>query len=132
MGKALKRHILECARGAMPQLKNMGVLVEGRDGANRLVVETPAIGCAHQLIDFAVGQIDAKRAIDESCALSVGDFCQGEDAFQAELGERFRDEKAASFCESFYHGFGKGDRSRTPSARVDIAIGSHESVFREG
>ena len=132
MRQALKGHVLEGACRAMPELKHVGVRIERGNRANSLIVEPVAIRCFHELIDFGIGQIDAKRTINEGCALGVGELRQGKNAVQAKLGKRFRDEKTAAFGEPFNDGFGKGDRSRTPSARVNIAIGSHESVFREG
>ena len=76
MGQALQRHILKSAGGTMPQLKNMGVFIERCNGAYRFIVETVAVGRVHELVDLSVRQIDAKRAIDEGCALGIGDFRQ--------------------------------------------------------
>ena len=42
-GKALECHVLECAGRAMPQLKNVRVLVKRGDGADVGVIEVVAL-----------------------------------------------------------------------------------------
>ena len=132
IGQALQRHVLEGAGGAMPQLEHMGGVVDGVDGADGLVVETVAVGCFHKLVDLAVGQVDVEGAVDVCCALGVRELRQRQDFFQAEVWKRFGDEEPAAIGKAFHNGFGEGCRLGAPSAGVNVTIGRHESIFREG
>ena len=50
-GQALQCHVFERARGAMPQLEHVGILIERSDRADALVVELVAVSALHERLD---------------------------------------------------------------------------------
>ncbi len=96
MRQALECHILEGARGAMPQLEDVSALVEGGDGADGRVVEVPAIGTAHELVDGAVGKVDVERLVHCRGPFGIGQRCQGGDLLDGHGGQLLGDVQSAA------------------------------------
>ncbi len=122
--QALQRHVLERARGAVPQLQHVGVGRKRRDRADALVVEVVAVGLGHERFDGLGGQVDVERPVDTRRALGVGQLRQRRDVLQGELRDALGHVQPAARRQPVDDGFRERDGPGSSAPRIDVEVQS--------
>lgn len=122
MGQALQGHVLEGARRPVPQLQDVGALVQRGNGADGLIIEIVAIGAAHELVDGLVGQIDVERLVDGGRPLGVGETRQSADLVKAQRRQLFGNVETAALGQAVDDGLGERHRLAGCSTRVHVQV----------
>lgn len=94
----------------MPQLQDVGALVQRGNGADGLIIEIVAIGAAHELVDGLVGQIDVERLVDGGRPLGVGETRQSADLVKAQRRQLFGNVETAALGQAVDDGLGERHR----------------------
>lgn len=122
VGQALQGHVLEGARRPVPQLQDVGALVQRGNGADGLIIEIVAIGAAHELVDGLVGQIDVERLVDGGRPLGVGETRQSADLVKAQRRQLFGNVETAALGQAVDDGLGERHRLAGCSTRVHVQV----------
>ena len=121
-GQALQCHVLERARGAMPQLEHVGVLIERGDRADALVVKLVAVSALHERFDALGRQVDAEGAVNRGSALGVGHLRQAANLVDRKCRHVSGDVEAASMCQAVNDRLREGDGVAHEAACVGIEV----------
>ena len=129
-GQALQGHVLEGARGAVPQLEHVGaVLSHGHNRCNSRRVKVIGIDDVKELVYLLAGKVDAKELVDRGGLLLVGQFAQRRDLVERHGGDSLWDKETAAGRDSLDDGLGELKRVCDDAAGVDVA-NAHDGPFR--
>ena len=129
---ALERHVLERARGAVPQLEHVHAGDDLDDRRDALVVPLRAVRLLHEGVDALGGQVDAEAREDRGRAAPVGHLGEREDLRQRELRQRLGHVQAAAGGDALHDDVGVGGSRGVEAAGVSVGGGRHRRSLRAG
>ena len=94
--QTLQRHVLEGARGAVPQLEDPGAGDDFFDRGDALVIELRAVGVLHELVDAVVGNIDSEAREHRGGTTPVRPRPEREDLVEREVRQLLGDVEPAA------------------------------------
>ena len=119
--QALQCHVLECARGPVPQLEHVHAIgdLDNRTDIGR--VEVLVIRAPHELVDLLVIEVDAKALVHEGRALGIGHLGKRHDLVERHRGQLLGNEQATTGRHALEKGLAEGQGIVRVATRVDIA-----------
>ena len=119
--QALERHVLERARGAVPQLKHVHAVGNLLDGGDFGRVEVVGVDGAHEGLELLVGEVHAEAAVDCSRAMRVGKLAQRDNLVERHRGNHLGDEQASTGRDALDHSLAELERLGHVATRIYIA-----------